>query len=639
MLPEITIPNITYQELTVLGITIFDITNPSHVCYCFVDFMGMESTREVPLMTPLSAQTYLEAYYVLTDSKNSELLPLVESFRGWDIISTSVLEDAWPEEGWEEAETDVQEGGEEEPDLKLEKLEIAPRASRVTLRGQTMDTIIQHLLDSPEENSSLVAESEDLTDFLPRLKDKLYAAAPTIKWSSHYLDLLYQALKNEFEVDLSALGTISTKDLADVVAKLYENSKMSVLNLSHRPDISQEDLRSIIGTGTRLQVLCLLEMPQIPLESLGQYMVNCEVHHSDLLRWALRDYSDSIFGCRDPQEMVPNVEFPVTGVASKIVWTGLGSGDYLDQRNYLPNGRIAWENLNFTPRSGQSLDWHEGLENRLYDLRVPVAPCKLVPSVLHLLQWAGPASFYRSADLARGMACSMASSSPCTRSNGHGISLLNPRLWLDEWFEWHDSPNDFCLSFLKIGEWALFLLSKAYDAMNQSFMDRIFERRRRPAVFDTPVNVDSSKESSNKNGDSESGRSAPASEADTAVPKDRDDDFHPRKAASYALITRVADSGPSQYMVADMPTFLKKVLGDTPEARDLIDEWNRGFPTIENAGFFGDDTYKILQKLSPEDVKPESKEAQGGRQGAENNGTGSTQVGGTGTGDDGAETD
>ena len=101
---------------------------------------------------------------------------------------------------------------------------------------------------------------------------------------------------------------------------------------------------------------------------------------------------------------------------------------------------------------GQSLDWHEALENRLYDLCVPVAPCKLVPSVLHLLQWAGPASFYRSADLARGMACSLASSSPCTHSNGHGISLLNPRLWLEEWFERNDSPNDFCLSSLKAGE-------------------------------------------------------------------------------------------------------------------------------------------------------------------------------------------
>ena len=627
-------PNITNQELTLLGITIFDITNLSHVCYCFVDFMGMESTREVPLMTPLSARTYLEAYYVLTDPEHSEdLVPLVESFRGWDLISTSVLEDAWPEEGWKEAETDVQEEGEEEPELKLEKLEIAPRASLATLRGQSMDTIIQDLLESPEENSYLVAEAECLTDFLPRLKDKLYDATTTMKWSLHHLDLLYQALKNEIEVDLRPLSNIPAKDLAPVVAKLYENSKMSVLNLSHRPDISPEDLRSIIGTGNRLRVLCLLEMPQIPLESLGQYLVTCEVHHSDLLRWALRDYG--FFERRKPLGMVPNVEFPVTGVISKIVWTGLGSDDCVDRRTYLPNGRVAWENLSFKPRNGQFFDTRQALEIRLYDLCVPVAPCKLVPSVLRLLQWMGPASVVWATDVPRGMACSLASSSPCTNTNGHGISLLDPSLWLAGKYD-RVPLKPFCLN---AGEWALFLVSKAYDAIDQSHMDDMLDGSRASANSDASVNVEPAEKSSNKNGDTESGSFTEAPEVDPAAPKDQDVEFRPRKAASYALITRVADSGPSQYMVADIPTFLKKVLGDTPESRELIDGWTSRFPTLENAEFFGDDAYKILQKISTEDVKPEGKEAQGGKQGAEHDGTGSIQVGGTGTGDDGAGID
>ena len=624
--------NITNQELTPLGITIFDITDLSHVCYCFVDFMGMESTREVPLMTPLSARTYLEAYYELTDPKHSEdLVPLVESFRGWDFIATSVLEDAWPEEGWKEAETDVTAGGEEEPELKLEKLEIAPTVSLATLRGRSMDTIIQDLLESPEESSNLVAEVECLTDFLPRLKDKLYDATTTLKWSSHHLDLLYQALKNEIEVDLRPLSNIPAKDLAPVVAKLYENSKMSVLNLSHRPDISLEDLRSIIGTGTRLRLLCLLEMPHIPLESLGQYLVNCEVHHSDLLRWALRDYS--FFERHRSQGMVPKVEFSGAGVVSKIVWTGLGSGACVDRRKYLPNGRVAWENLSFRPRNGQFFDTHEALEIRLYDLCVPVAPCKLAPSVLRLLQWMGPASVLWATDVPRGMACSLASSSPCTNTNGHGIGLLDPTLWLAGKYD-RVPLKPFSL---KTGEWALFLLSKAYDAVDQSFLDDMLERRRDSADSGPPVNVDSSKELSNKNGDPELGSFAQASEVDSAAPKDQVVEFRPRKAASYALVTRVADSGPSQYMVADIPTFLEKVLGHTPETRELINGWTSGFPTIKNAEFFGDDTYKILQKILPEEVNHEGKEAKGGEHGAEHDGTGSTQVGGTGTGDDGAE--
>ena len=636
MLLVITVPKITNQELTLLGITIFDITNLSHVSYCFVDFHGMESEREVPLMTPLSARTYLEAYYELTDPKHSEdLLPLVESFRGWGLISASVLEDAWPGEGWEEAETDVQEGEGTEPDLKLEKLEIAHTPSLVTLRGQTMDTVIQSLLDSPEENSGLVIEAENLTDFLPRLKDKLYAAATTIEWSSHYLDLLCQALKPEVEVDLSPLSNIPAKDLATVVAKLYENGQMNVLNLSHRPDISPEDLRSIIGTGPRLRVLCLLEMPQIRLENLGQFLVNYEVHHSDLMRSALR-------GFRDYSERVPNIGFHAAGVVSMIVWAGLGMSASLDRRNYLANGRIAWENLSSNPRKGQFLDTFQALDNRLYNLCVPVTPYKLVPSVLRLLQWAGSASLVISTDLSRGIACSLASSLPCTNGNGHGISLLNPSLWLAEMLDW-DRPKESCLSSLNAGEWALFLISKSYDAINQSHIDRMLESSRTSsrasAKSGAPVSVDPAEKMSNKSGDTEPGSSSQTPEVDPAAPEDQNVEFRPCKAASYALITRVADSGPSQYMVADIPTFLKKVLGDTLEARELIDAWTSGISTIENAEFFGDDTYQILQKLSSEDNKPKGKEVQGGKQGAEHDGTGSLQVGGTGTGDDGAGTD
>ena len=636
MLLVITIPNISNHELTLLGITIFDITNLSHVSYCFVDFYGMESERKVPLMTPLSARTYLEAYYELNDPKHSEeLLPLVESFRGWGLILASVLEDAWPGESWEEAETDVQEGKGTEPDLKLEKLEIAHRPSLDTLRGQTMDTVIQSLLDSPEENSGLVVEAQNLSDFLPRLKDKLYAAATTIEWSSHYLDLLCQALKTEVEVDLSPLSNIPAKDLAIVVAKLYENGKMNVLNLSHRPDISLEDLRSIVGTGPRLRVLCLLEMPQIPLENLGQFLVNYEVHHSDLMRLALK-------GFRDYGERLPNIGFPATGVISKIVWAGLGTSASVDRRNYLPNGRIAWENLSFSSRKAQSLDNWQALENRLYDSCVPVTPYKLVPSVLRLLQWFGPASLSWSTDVSRGLACSLASSLPCTNGNGHGISLLNPSLWLAGMLDW-DSPKESCLSSLNAGEWALFLMSKSYDAFNQSYIDRMLKDSRTSSrafyKSGVPVNVDPAEKLPNKSEDTASGSSSQAPEVDPTAPKDQDVEFRPCKAASYALITRVADSGPSQYMVADIPTFLEKVLGDTLEARELIDAWTSGISTIENAEFFGDDTYQILQKLSPEDGKPKGKEAQGVKQGAEHDGTGSSQVGGTGTGDDGAETD
>ena len=49
-------PPTLWALLTIPGITIFDISEPSNVRYCFVDFMGMESDR-----VRLSLQDYSSA--------------------------------------------------------------------------------------------------------------------------------------------------------------------------------------------------------------------------------------------------------------------------------------------------------------------------------------------------------------------------------------------------------------------------------------------------------------------------------------------------------------------------------------------------------------------------------------------------
>lgn len=594
--PVIMILIMTNQRLTLLGITIFDITNLSHVSYCFVSFQGLEGEHEAPLMTPLSARTYLEAYYDLTDPKYKELLPLVESFKGWGLIPASVLDDAWPKQGWNEAITDAQDGEGEVPDLKLLKLEDAPKTTVHTLRGLTMDTMLQTLLDSPQADSSLMDEAGALTDFLPRLKDKIYDRAPTMKSSPYHLDLLSQALQNEAVVDLSPLTNIPAKDLAAVVEKLSRNGKMNILNLSNRPDISLQDLRHIIGTATDLRVLCLLEMPQIPLQNLYEYLIDFEILHSDLFRSALRG-SDSGYNNSNSHVKELGTKLRAAGVVSQIVWTGLGGSGILEPRNYLPNGRIAWENMTFSSERNLAWDRQTTLKKRTYDLCVPLPPYKLIPGVLHLLQWAGFSNLDDFHEPSKGMACSLASSLPHSNGTGHGVSLLNPSLYLlQNAYPFREVETPFCLG---PGEWALFLVSEAFDAEYEFFVD----------------DIESSKESS----------------------KNQDFKFSPRKATSYALVTRVPGSGPSQYMVADIPTFLKEVLGDTPKAQELLDAWSGGFPSIRDAEFFGDDTYKILRKLSPEDSMPEGKEAEDSKQGSEHDGKGDIQSGSTDTGDHGPE--
>ena len=578
MHPFITILIITNRRLTLTGITIFDITNLSRVSYCFVSFQGLEGRYEAPLMTPLSARTYLEAYYDLTDPKYEDLLPVVESFQGWDLIPASVLEDAWPEQGWEETTTDAQDGEGEVPDLKLLKLEDASKTTLNTLRGLTMDTVLQTLLDSPEADSRLMDEAGALTDFLPRLKDKLYEQAPTMGWSPYHLDLLCQALENEFVVDLSPLTNVPAKELAAVVEKLSRNGKMKILNLSNRPDISLQDLRQIIGPVTDLRILCLLEMPQIPPQSLQEYLVDFEIHHSDLLRLALRTSGS---GFKDYSSHVKELstKLRTAGVVSQMIWTGLGRSGSFDPQNYLPNGRIAWESMEFSSETYRVIDGQKILKKRTLDLCVPLPPYKLIPGVLQLLQWAGSSNLDEFFHPFKGMACSLASLLPHSNGTGHGISLLNPSLYLLQ--DPHSTrirevESPFCL---EPGKWALLLVSEAFDEDYEIFVHYMENMKK-------SLEIQGFK-------------------------------FTPRKATSYALVKRVPGSGSPEYMVADIPTFLEDVLGDTPMAQELLDAWTAGFPSIRDAEFFGDDTYKILRKLSPEDSTLEGKEAEDGKQGTE----------------------
>lgn len=58
---------ITVRLHEAAGITILDITDPSDVRYCFVDFCGIHSERQVPLHTPLDGWTYLRAYHHIGD--------------------------------------------------------------------------------------------------------------------------------------------------------------------------------------------------------------------------------------------------------------------------------------------------------------------------------------------------------------------------------------------------------------------------------------------------------------------------------------------------------------------------------------------------------------------------------------------
>jgi hypothetical protein len=97
------------------GITVIDLTDLTHVRYCFMSRRdwrsGVEGKRGLR-MIPLSGSMYLSACYNTKErSKDpklqTELQTLEQQFDKWDVIDIASLVNSWPEDGWLTAETDT----------------------------------------------------------------------------------------------------------------------------------------------------------------------------------------------------------------------------------------------------------------------------------------------------------------------------------------------------------------------------------------------------------------------------------------------------------------------------------------------------------------------------------------------------
>ncbi|KAL8937297.1 MAG: hypothetical protein Q9216_004497 [Gyalolechia sp. 2 TL-2023] len=245
------------------GITIIDITDLESVRYCFVDFYGMESAREVELMTPLSARTYLEAYYILDEldekTERMDLISLLEKFRERDVVTVAKLKETWPDGEWQKDGFVFEEDESDHADcttttttgLKVEKKRTEQTADDLpgatkSLRDHSMNKLMEEILDPGTDNPDLIASLEILNDFIPKLRCRLYERAATLQPTTVSVDLLHKAMKEDVEVDLSVFKNFAVEDLAVLVAKL-RGEKMRVLNLSNMLELSEADLQLILG--------------------------------------------------------------------------------------------------------------------------------------------------------------------------------------------------------------------------------------------------------------------------------------------------------------------------------------------------------------------------------------------------------
>ncbi|KAL8737193.1 MAG: hypothetical protein Q9181_001919 [Wetmoreana brouardii] len=593
------------------GITIFDITDHDNVRYCFVDYYGMESKRQVELMTPLSAQTYLEAYYELDESDAKlGLIPLVGNFKGRSLVTIAALKSTWPHGEWQgegpfmEEETSrtadtaestgddttavigvPSEGGETKKPVGTPSTGLTK-----SLRDHSMDTLLDNLLEQsendPSDVSDLIAEAEILSDFIPKLRHKLYGRAATLVPTASVLRLLYEALEQDTEVNLHPFTTLTVQHLSELVGKL-RHGNMRVLNLSNMPNLGESDLKTILNidhvlpatashsaagvdASGNLSTIILLESPKVSMDFLTTNMGQYDIHHSELFRHPLVEHYRP-FG-RAP---LAALHFSAPNIVSQLVWVGISMDGSCDRNLRLGDGQIDWEGLKYSTGAFDPFSSDNEPEYKNFLLDVPMPAGKTIHGLRRLIQYLTSSELgWGYGDWPKAAARCFATTS--TLGDGYGVGPLSATFYLDG----RDRVESGKGRLVYLHQWAIVMVHEAFDAKDQDQLE---------------------KHALEKVGEPGAGENKEAPADGTQGPS-----FKPLKRLRYALAKALPESEFSneRFLVTDVPGYLKHVpggeQGDEVKASRMIDWWKKEISAFEQYGhgYYEDaDIHEILRKV------------------------------------------
>ncbi|KAL8858959.1 MAG: hypothetical protein Q9178_004440 [Gyalolechia marmorata] len=522
-------------DILFAGITVFDITTPDNPRYCFVDFMGMESEREVDLHTPLSARTYLEAYYELDNTTHNEvgLLPLVESFQSRSLITKEALAETWPNGAWEyQSPSNVDST--DPPDL--EGLDNADKLK--SLRTLAMDRLLEMLLDPSEQDiQSLLAEADHLNDFVPNLRRRLYNKASTLEPSATNIGLLQKALEGVTTVDLSLFKLWSAEHLSAVLSQLRTGvDGVKVLNMSNMPDLTEPELAAIMKledgkTTSHINTIIILETPKISLGFVAKYFGKHDVYHSELFRRALHTpYSHF------ESPLLPALQFDAPAI-SQLVWVGISVRQCWYTRLRLQDGHYNWNTLKFSTSVERNCDDEDQcITYTTFMLDIPLPIAKTIQSLRRLLQYMPAVNTYPYEDVFMAAARCFTTTSVLD-DDGYSIGPLSQSLLEDRRsHRGSETAGSGKNQYLKPGHWTIILIHEAFDAVNQNSVDR--------------------------------GKASYA--AEDMVPASK-----PEKRFRYMLAqatTDASNSGP-RFLTVDVPTYIDSVLKDDADQIQTMKKW------------------------------------------------------------------
>ncbi|KAK3356374.1 hypothetical protein B0T25DRAFT_134962 [Lasiosphaeria hispida] len=247
------------------GVTVIDISNLDAIRYCFF-FLHT--------LTPLTGIEYYRTYY-----EDSPSAPQPADLGAWDLIHDETLRGLWPHGDWKKAEVlNTTRGSSVE----------GCNGPIKSLRDLAFQRAIQSMADEPEQVKHLVA-----VEHIPRFHNDLWEFLhqnPDLVRRRGGLQLLGLAMRQTNILDISCYPWVTETQILELVEENSLAEHIFSIDLSNSTMVDTGSIRKILNACpnvTELSVLCVDNLPLLPLlDSLDGSKVT-KVLHSDLFRYPI----------------------------------------------------------------------------------------------------------------------------------------------------------------------------------------------------------------------------------------------------------------------------------------------------------------------------------------------------------------
>lgn len=263
----------------------------------------------------------------------------------------------------------------------------------LSLRSRTLASLAETFVRDRELDEDALSKAQMLPDFWPAVKAALYNKADSLKGTPKTLQLMYQSLRQETDVDLGSFSAISIPDLAIVLDRISHGGQMQTLNLSGRSTLTKNELEFLIKHTKALQAIYLMgARSSLSVSDLTKLQFPGDMYHHMHLERALHPE----VGYESPTELEVKpamLEFlPVEHCLRHIAYVTVPDCHISTRNCNLATSGIDWSDLSAEGSEPTDQHTYEQLENgkrcRKYPLTdTPMPLSRLVIGLRNLFEW------------------------------------------------------------------------------------------------------------------------------------------------------------------------------------------------------------------------------------------------------------